>query len=156
MDGVLDPATCAALKSHVFALRDSAADPTTQRWNIWMGAADNRYVPGSRVRFANALEEQLTAERSDVMLPLEDALVADALRTAASSLRRTLWEGSAVLPTSFKGSGCDEGRSDGEADGGDRAQCAVGESESLKSIEIVECGALIALPGADHQALHAE
>ena len=74
-DGVLDPVQCAALKSHITSLRETAEDPTMQRWNVWMGAADSRYVPGSRIRFASVLEEQLTAQRSDVMLPLEDALV---------------------------------------------------------------------------------
>ena len=142
-NGVLDALQCEALKSHMFGLRGAAEDPTMQRWNVWMGASDSRYVPGSRIRFTSVLEEQLTAERSDVMLPLEDALVADALRTAASKLRRTLWEGSAALPADFNGVASRNGASDGEM-------------ESLREIEMVECGALLAMPGASHQALHAD
>ena len=40
-----------------------------------------------------------------MMLPLEDAVVADALRRAASALRRTLWEGTSALPASVDGGG---------------------------------------------------
>jgi len=149
LDGVLEAATCKLLKRHIFDLRDSAADPTSQRWAIWMGAADNRYVPGSRVKFCNALEERLTAERSDILLPLEDAVVADALRTAATALRPVLHDGTGSLPTQANGLG--EG-DDGEGGGGSEGE----RVESLEKVELVECGALVAMPGSSSQALHAD
>ena len=159
VDGVLDVSACAELKSHILKLREEAADPTSQRWAIWMGAADNRYVPGSRVKFAAALEEKLTTTRSDLLLPLEDAVVADALRTALSSLKAVLVDGSASLPAEFDGSG-DGDHGDDCADGGEPAGEGAGGGcglpETLQELELVECGALIAKPGAEHQALHAE
>ena len=82
VDKVLSSDACAVLKQHILTLRDQAVAPTAQRWAVWMGAADSRYIPGSRVRFSSALEERLTPQRSDVLLPLESGLVADALRTA--------------------------------------------------------------------------
>ena len=99
IDRVLSKTTCASLKSHVGKLAASASDVESKRWQIWMGAADNRYVPGSRLRFSEAVCDVLTKGRADVLLPLEDGIVADALRTSASTLQSVLREASRALPS---------------------------------------------------------
>jgi hypothetical protein len=115
VDGVFDAARCAALRARVFAL---AAD----------AGSDRRYVPGTRLRYGDALNLPMgETRRTDVLLPLDDALVADALRAAASHLHAPLAASAAVLPDD-----------DGAA------------------LDLVECGALIAWPGAPHQPLHAD
>lgn len=140
IDHVLDEATCATLKCHIAKLAAAASDPESQRWAVWMGAADNRYVPGSRVRLADTVVDVLTAERADVLLPLEDAVIADALRTAATSVQTVIHGAISALPAHVAG----------------HAGAGADADANPENIEIVECGALYARPGAEHQALHAD
>lgn len=144
VDNVLSSDACAVLKQHILTLRDQAVAPTAQRWAVWMGAADSRYIPGSRVRFSSALEERLTPQRSDVLLPLESGLVADALRTACARLKPVLAEAVAALPLTAVDKAASQNG------------IASTSSQQLTEIELVECGAIIARPGSAHQAVHAD
>ena len=150
VDSVLSRSTCKELKEHILSLKAGVGDPTAQRWAVWMGAADNRYVPGSRIRFSSALEERLTSRRSDLLLPLEDGIVSDAVRTAASALQETLCTAAQCLPLRVDHATADAACTDADAD------VDADSILSARDLELVECGALIALPGADHQALHAD
>ena len=190
VDGVLSRKKASALKQRIFDLKESAArqaarvsitgnEDEARSWNLWLGAVDNRFVPGTRVQFSDAVEKRLTAERSDVLLPLEDGIVADGLRDAASALQDIICAGAASLPIVV-----DEVTSDGAADVTRRASArrigerlgsvappppppqpeeeeqeedgAANRPLRLEELELVECGSLIAMPGAVDQALHAD
>ena len=120
VDRVLEAEACSALRSHILELREST------------GSLDNRYVPGTRLRFGDARDIEMAAiqRRTDVLLPLDDALVKRALCTAARML--PVEEAAACLPR----------------DDDDGAE--------LLGLELVECGALVAWSGAPHQPLHAD
>ena len=117
---MLEAEACSALRSHILELREST------------GSLDNRYVPGTRLRFGDARDIEMAAiqRRTDVLLPLDDALVKRALCTAARML--PVEEAAACLPR----------------DDDDGAE--------LLGLELVECGALVAWSGAPHQPLHAD
>ena len=130
MNGILSAAQCAALRLHVGALAERSLDPETAKWAAWMDPdALGRFVPGTRLRFADALEQQLeNKHRRDILLPLEDAVVRDALGVAADKTRPVLEKGAAA--------------------------CLAGAGEG--ALELVECGVLASTFGAGHQRLHAD
>ena len=83
INGVLPRELCERLKLHCGELRRRTADAETQKWAVWMGASDDRFVPGTRLRYCDALEQRLTSNRYDFLLPLEDRVVAEAFREGA-------------------------------------------------------------------------
>jgi len=123
MNGVLPAAQCAALRLHVGALAERSLDPETAKWAAWMDPdALGRYVPGTRLRFADTLEQQLESKhRRDILLPLEDAVVRDALGVAADKTRAAIEAGAAAC------------------------------LDSSDALELVECGVLASTFGAGHQ-----
>ena len=128
VDGVLPAARCAALRLHCGALAERSPDPEAAKWAAWLGAADARYVPGTRLRFGDALEQRLERHRRDVLLPVEDRLVREALGEAAAAVRGALRGAAGCLPGGGRGGG----------------------------LELVECGLLASTFGAGHQRLHAD
>ena len=130
INAVLPAAQCAALRLHVGALAKRSLDPETAKWAAWMDPdVLGRYVPGTRLRFADTLEQQLESKhRRDILLPLEDAVVRDALGIAVGTTRATLEKGAAA--------------------------CLAGAGEG--ALELVECGVLASTFGAGHQRLHAD
>jgi hypothetical protein len=128
IDGVLPAVRCAALRLHCGALAERSPDPEAAKWAAWMGAADARYVPGTRLRFGDALEQRLERHRRDVLLPVEDRLVRESLGEAAAAVRGALRGAAGCLPGGGRGGG----------------------------LELVECGLLASTFGAGHQRLHAD
>ena len=100
--------------------------PTALRTTFPRGALPSKVVDGRR-RFEEVVEIAFDdGTRSDVLLPLEDDLVKAAVAKAAALLAPA-WEGA--------------------------AECLPGDGDGL---ELIECAALIAWPGSQHQTLHAD
>lgn len=122
IDGVFDQVYCKQIRARILTLTASTVQTD-----------DLAYVPGTRLRFGDAVQLPMDGSatqhwsRNDVLLPLEDDLVADALQRATQRLRPVLADGAACLP--------------GDA--------AVG-------LELVELASLIARVGVGHQMLHAD
>ena len=123
IDGVLPARRCAALRLHCGALAERSPDPEAAKWAAWMGAADARYVPGTRLRFGDALEQRLERHRRDVLLPVEDRLVRESLGEAAAAVRGALRGAAGCLPGGGRGGG----------------------------LELVECGLLASTFGAGRE-----
>jgi hypothetical protein len=123
IDGVLDPDTCSLLRQHILEMTGDIpiGDP-----------ADKQFVPGTRLRFKEAVDLPMDGwkgkawTRNDVLLPLDDSLVANALRVTSVALRELL-SGAVCLP-----------------------------GDAASGLELVECAALIARSGAVHQMVHAD
>lgn len=101
VDNVLSPESALQLKLHINALRNTAVDSEAQKWLMWMGALERRYVPGTRLRLGGGVQElPMTSkrDRNDVLCPLDDDVIANALRVTATALALVLREGSACLP----------------------------------------------------------
>ena len=108
------------------ALRARILSELAARDGAW-SREDRRMVPGTRLRFEEVVEIAFDdGTRSDVLLPLEDDLVKAAVAKAAALLAPA-WEGA--------------------------AECLPGDGDGL---ELIECAALIAWPGSQHQTLHAD
>ena len=137
VDGVLPPETAAALRARILELlrgdprahNANAPCPGTGRAGGAHADDDRRFVPGTRLRFANAMKIDFAGTvRQDLLLPLEDEVIGAALRAALARLRPALEGGAAA---------CIGG-------GGARA------------LELTECAALVTEPGATHQYIHAD
>jgi hypothetical protein len=101
VDSVLSPESALQLKLHINELRRSSVDSETQKWSMWLGALEKRYIPGTRLRLGGGVQVlPMTSkrDRNDVLLPLDDDVVANALRVAATALADVLREGSDCLP----------------------------------------------------------
>lgn len=125
INGVLDPDVCALTRERILELTSNITAANTD---------DLSHVPGTRLRFKTAVQLPMDGKgtsmwtRNDVLLPLEDVLVANALRSACHKLEDVLFDGAASnLP--------------GDVNSG---------------LELVELAALIARSGASHQMLHAD
>jgi hypothetical protein len=134
-DGVVDPAVCARLRAAVFGHLDILSDiGTTHRF---AAADDTSYVPGTRLRFAEAVDVSFAVARHDLLLPLRDPAVAAVFAAAAAALRPVLESAAAQLPRVH----------------GDPPLPGNGMVDGM---EVVELAALIARPGATHQAIHGD
>ena len=125
INGVLDPDVCSLTRQRILELTGNINAANTN---------DLSFVPGTRLRFEKAVQLPMDGEgttmwtRNDVLLPLEDDLVADALRSACCKLQNVFSDGAASnLP-----------------------------GDAASGLELVELAALIARSGAGHQMLHAD
>mmetsp|Transcript_18321 Transcript_18321/g.23845 ORF Transcript_18321/g.23845 Transcript_18321/m.23845 type:complete len:314 (+) Transcript_18321:32-973(+) len=92
---------------------------------------DPRHIPGTRLRFKQQIAAPFAGMRADILLPIEDDQVKIFLNTATSVLSEILQTGATRLP----------------------------QNEAKKreqSLQLVECAALVAWPGANHQTVHAD
>ena len=125
IDGVLDPALCPLIRQRILDLTGNITAANTD---------DLAFVPGTRLRFESAVQLPMDGEgttlwtRNDVLLPLEDDLVAEALRLASCKLQTVLADGAA---SNLQG-------------------------DVASGLELVELAALIARSGAANQMLHAD
>ena len=93
--------------------------------------------------------------RGDVLLPVEDPRIRASLRLLVPRIFEALARGAAVLPL-LGGEGEGEGEGEGaEGEEGEerRGGDALGD---LDELELIECAALIAEPGCEHQGAHAD
>ena len=125
INGVLDPDVCRLTRKRILELTKDINAANTD---------DLSFVPGTRLRFGKAVQLPMDGKgttmwtRNDVLLPLEDDLVANALRGACCKLETVLSDGAASnLP-----------------------------GDAASGLELVELAALIARSGAGHQMLHAD
>lgn len=155
-NGLVDPAACTALRSLVLDLLADAkaaqdAPPSTRNDSAVVGPAggpapsvpkDPAYVPGTRVRFAEAIDVGFAPARHDLLLPLGHPTVAHALAEAARALQPVLAAAAAQLPRVHQPAELD--------------QQLAGTLEEGEGLEVVELAALLARPGARHQNLHGD
>lgn len=125
INGVLDPDLCLRTRQRILELTKAIDAANTD---------DLSFVPGTRLRFEKAVQLPMDGKgttmwtRNDVLLPLEDDLVANALRNACCKLENVLSDGAVSnLP-----------------------------GDAASGLELVELAALIARSGAGHQMLHAD
>ena len=91
VDGMVDPSLAAALKQRTI-------DEMLRRSDRWV-EPDSRMVPGTRLRFREAIEIEFdNGGRSDILMPLEDELVDSALRQALQKLAPVLAAAAKCLP----------------------------------------------------------
>jgi hypothetical protein len=164
-NGLVDLGTCAALRSLVLdLLADAKAAKDAPISSIAIAVAgpnsgapptvkDPSYMPGTRVRFVEAIDVGFAPARHDLLLPVHHPVVAQALAEASSALLPVLEAAAAQLPrvhvpavTSTKGQVEDRNALEEGTVGGGQG-C---------SLEVVELAALVARPGARHQHLHGD
>ena len=91
VDGMIDPSLAAALKQRTI-------DEMLRRSDRWV-EPDTRMVPGTRLRFREAIEIEFdNGGRSDILMPLEDELVDSALRQVLQKLAPVLAAAAKCLP----------------------------------------------------------
>ena len=157
VDGVVSPAFAARVKQHIL---DHAAAPPDEL------GSDPRHVPGTRIRFREAINVQLGRDRSDVLLPTEDPLVAETLRQVLGVLHTTLQAGALRLPRLGPTSATTTAATSAVAETSGAtfaaAAAALADAGDLDyagdelELELVECACLINRPGSSHQELHAD
>ena len=127
VDGAIDSWLAAALKQRTL-------DEMFRRSDRWV-KTDERIVPGTRLRFREAVEIEFDdGSRSDILMPIEDELVDAALRQALQKLAPVLAIAANCLPSD------DEPQADATA----------------LNLEVIECAVLWSRFGASHQSLHAD
>ena len=130
VDGAIDPSLAVALKQRTL-------DEMLRRSDRWV-KPDERMVPGTRLRFREAVEIEFDdGTRSDILLPLEDELVDAALRQALQKLAPVLAAAAKCLPSD------DEPQDDDDLD-------------IPINLEVIECAVLWSRFGSSHQSLHAD
>lgn len=131
LDSVVDSSLAAALKQRILEEMRGAADRWVQD--------DTRMVPGTRLRFREAVEIEFDdGSRSDILLPLEDELVSAVLRQALTTLAPILTDAARCLPRH------------------DEAGASATHATDPEYPELIECAALWSRPGSSHQNLHAD
>jgi len=130
INSVLQADRCRLIRERILEL----SEEDEQRIKLGVDSEDKRFVPGTRLRFGDAVCLPMdgtagfgTWTRNDVLLPLEDNLVAEALRVASSTLAGVLAAGAVSLP-----------------------------GDAASGLELVELAALVSRSGAQHQMLHAD
>ena len=126
INGVVDPKLCTSMKNKVKLVLSGEA---------WSKEPDKHYIPGTRIRFREAIDVGFADKRHDLLLPLLDPKVKRLLREAIASLEPTLNAASKqLLPQLWKTvSRCREG-----------------------PLEMVELAALLSRPGSTHQNAHGD
>ena len=153
LDGCVTANACAALKAHVLRLRDAAAAGVSGD----DGGALARHIPGTRIALSRPMDVGFADRRADVLLPVEDALVYASLRRLVPRVYDALVAGAAALPPiegelSFVGAAA----ACGGGSGGGGGESAAAAAAAPPELELIECAALIAEPGCEHQSLHAD
>ena len=126
INNVLEAGRCRMIRERILELSEEDA----LRIKMGVDPEDKRFVPGTRLRFGDAVclpMDGASWTRNDVLLPLEDGLVAEALRVAAGTLQSVLTAGATCLP-----------------------------GDAASGLELVELAALVSRSGARHQMLHAD
>jgi len=127
VDGAIDSSLAVALKQRTL-------DEMFRRSDRWV-KTDERMVPGTRLRFREAVEIEFDdGARSDILMPLEDELVDTALRQALQKLAPVLAAAAKCLPS------------------GDEPQ----DDDVAINLEVIECAVLWSRFGSSHQSLHAD
>ena len=141
VDGMVDPTLAAALKQRTI-------DEMLRRSDRWV-EPDDRMVPGTRLRFREAIEIEFdNGGRSDILMPLEDELVDSALRQALQKLAPVLTAAARCLP-------CDEDETLGPNEPSSSSAGPDGLDGPI-DLELIECAVLWSRPGSTHQSLHAD
>ena len=153
VDGVVSAEHCRRLKRHIFALQAVATLPTEE-------PADLRHIPGTRIRFREAIDCAFAGSRSDILLPTEDPLVAETLRLVLGALHSTLQAGGLRLPL-IENSGTGDRSSSAASGATAAAEAAAFEADAGCSdlgvgLELVECACLVSRPGSTHQEIHSD
>jgi len=131
---IFKPEQASKLKQHIFDLIDSGGGEHAGK--------DLSNVPGTRLRFLEAVDVSFASQRSDVLLPLRDPIIADALAVAASALKPIMEEAVHQL-------GC----LPHIQPSGSNARTPAGLDQDL---EIVELASLVSRCGGQHQNVHAD
>ena len=140
VDGMVDPTLAAALKQRTI-------DEMLRRSDRWV-EPDDRMVPGTRLRFREAIEIEFdNGGRSDILMPLEDELVDSALRQALQKLAPVLRAAARCLPREDEAPGPNEPSSSSAGPDG---------LDGPIDLELIECAVLWSRPGSTHQSLHAD
>ena len=130
VDGAIDPSLAVALKQRTL-------DEMFRRSDRWV-KPDERMVPGTRLRFREAVEIEFDdGARSDILMPLEDELVDAVIRQSLQKLAPVLAAAAKCLP------------SDDEPEDGDDLDIPI-------NLELIECAVLWSRFGSSHQSLHAD
>jgi len=149
-NGIVDPATCTALRNDVLqflttsktAKTNTEADFNSDVSSPFVGEKDLAYVPGTRVRFKEAIDVGFAPSRHDLLLPLEHPSVAKAMAEASRALKPVLEAAAAQLPRVHHPS--------------EFASQLDSHSLDSQPLEVVELAALLSRPGARHQKLHGD
>ena len=152
IDGVVSRVFADRMKQHIL---HHAAAPSDGL------GTDPRHVPGTRIRFRDAIHVELGRDRSDVLLPTEDPLVAETLRQVLGALHGTLQAGALRLPLldPVSATTTPATAEAAETSGATVAAAAAAladagdldyDGEELE-LELVECACLINRPGSSHQ-----
>lgn len=144
-NGIVDPATCTALRNDVLrflatsdtAKANSEDAPIDDTCPPFVGKKDLAYVPGTRVRFSEAIDVGFAPSRHDLLLPFEHPSVAKALVEASRALKPVLEAAAAQLPRVHYPS-------------------ELASQLDSQALEVVELAALLSRPGARHQKLHGD
>lgn len=153
VDGIVSAEHCRRLKRHIFALQAVATLPSEE-------PADLRHIPGTRIRFREAIDCAFAGSRSDILLPTEDPLVAETLRLVLGALHSTLQAGGLRLPL-IENSGTGDRASSAASGATAAAEAAAFEADAGRSdlgvgLELVECACLVSRPGSTHQEIHSD
>jgi len=149
-NGIVSPTTCTALRNDVLKIFAASNTAKTNDVDACRGDSDSSfvemkdlaYVPGTRVRFSEAIDVGFAPARHDLLLPLEHPTVANALAEASRALKPVLEAAAAQLPrVHFP----------------PKLASQLDSNQSLDSqLEVVELAALLSRPGARHQKLHGD
>ena len=151
INGVFTPEFCHDLKAHILTLRSGAysyTDPSSKE-------TDKSFIPGTRLRFTQPVECSFAGARSDILLPLRDEIVAEALQKAVTKLKDVLLDATPTLPMlSFDDLSTTARSSSSHSTCSCPGYPGADGTYSYSDLELIELSALLALPGSKHQMAH--